>query len=153
MSGSPCYLGCSLVLHLGSGSWPFSFTKLKVTMENATIDPWRSVRRAKALVWPLLSCTGVKRAAQLARQQTRLPWPPLTRSPLVSSTVGRPARGNGQTHVSFSLWSPVLLQDDPYKGCIPDYSGGYVVCTPHLEIRLLGRVVQGWLKDAPFYPV
>ena len=36
--------------------------------------------------------------------------------PWASGTEGRPARGSGQIHVSFSLPSPVMPQYDPLKG-------------------------------------
>ena len=70
------------------------FTKLKVTVENAPLNSWRSVRRGKVLVQLPLLCT-----AMLVRQWARLPRLPLVhRSPLslATSTAARSARGNGQ---------------------------------------------------------
>ena len=45
-------LGFFVVSPLVSQGCPHSFTKLEVMMENATVDPWRSARTAKALVQP-----------------------------------------------------------------------------------------------------
>ena len=56
--GGPYYLGFFLVSPLGPRGWPLSFTKPKVTVENATVGRGG---RQKALVQLLLPCTGVKR--------------------------------------------------------------------------------------------
>ena len=119
MSSGPYYLALFPVSPLGSQGWPFSFTKPKVMMENATVDPGGWQGGQKALVQPLLPCIGVQRTALLAKQRARLPWVPLIRRSPSSPGIWyheRPARGSRQTRVSFSLQSPVMPYYDPLKG-------------------------------------
>lgn len=44
LSGGPHYLGLFLVSPLGSLDWPLSFTRSKLTRENASADPQRLAR-------------------------------------------------------------------------------------------------------------
>ena len=48
LSGNLHYLGLFLISPLGSWGWSLFFTKTKVTMENTTVDPWASARKAKS---------------------------------------------------------------------------------------------------------
>ena len=86
---------------LGSWGWPLSFNKLKVTMENATIDSWRSVRRAQSpgVASPALyrgrkDSTTSKTVGKMALVPSR---PQVPTVPRVSGTAGRPARHSGQS--------------------------------------------------------
>ena len=63
MSGGPYYLGLVLVSPPGSRGCPLSFTTLNVTMENATVDPWRWVRRAKS---PGVTATALYRGQEVS---------------------------------------------------------------------------------------
>ena len=51
-----------------------------------------------------------------------------------------PTRGSRQTHMSFSLRSPMMPQCDPLRGAQSRWLWGYAGGTPHVGMRLLGRV-------------
>ena len=105
---------CHMVLTTWSLSWShllahgagLSFTKPKVTMENATGDPWRLARRAKSLgVVATAFCTWIKRVLLLVRQWAKWPQFPLAHRSSLSLVVwhcGKASQGQwtGQIHMS-----------------------------------------------------
>ena len=105
--------------------------------------------RQKALVWPLLPCTGVKRTALLARQWARLCGSPLSTGPArpqhLAPRESQPDAAGRHMWVSVSdpQWCHNMIHS---RGCSPDCSAGYAVCVPYLGIRFLGQVALNLSK-------
>lgn len=105
-------------------------------------------------MWLLLPCTGVERTALVggSGQDCRGSLIRGSPHPQVSGTTGRLARGSRQIGMSFRLLPPVMPQCEPSRGCSPDDSEGYVLCTPHPHIiGLFGRVALNLAKGCHRY--
>lgn len=115
------------------------------------------VRRAKALMWPLLPHIGVMRTALLARQWAKLPW-----LPFVPIVTGCPVPWEGPPeatgrHAWVSVANPQWWHSKvPSRGVSPGDSGGYRVCTLHPGIVVLnscsGQLFWICWRLLPSYP-
>ena len=98
------------VLSPSSQVWPLSFTKLKLTMENAIVGSWRSARWATS---PDVAPSALYRGQHYWWGRSKIAKAPHTHRshhPQVSFITGRPARGSRETCLSFNLWSPTMPQ-------------------------------------------
>ena len=97
----PHYLGLSRVSPFGSRGCPLTFTKPEATVEDATVDPWRWMRRARRPGAAAMPCTGVEGTARPATCRVSLsstgPRHPQGRQ------RGKASRRQRQTRVTFSL--------------------------------------------------
>lgn len=113
--------GLFLELPLGPQGWLLSFTKLKITMENATDDPWRLEKGRK----PWCSCYCLYR---VEGQHCLF----LVHNSPPSLGTQYCKKASQRQWVDRHEFQPAILQnatvDIPSRECSTDYSGGYAVC-------------------------
>ena len=129
MSGGPHYLGLFLGSPLGSLDWPLSFTRSKLTRENASADPQR-LARTKSPDAATTPCPGVRRTVLLVRQWARLLWlHPVHRAPPSPGPQHCRKASQRQPNAVMSFQSPTpnMPQCGPLRG---DWGLRHVCSTP-----------------------
>lgn len=133
LSGGPHYLGLFLVSPLGSLDCPLSFTRSKVTRENASADPQRLARTKS----PDAATTALYRGQEDSTAGETVGKAAVAPSCAQIPTTPRPqgcwrASQRQQTDTCESVSDPQgCLRMIPLREWGPDDAGGYVVCAPH----------------------
>ena len=146
LSGGLYDQGLFPVLPLGSQDWPLCFTKPKMTMEKAMVDPggWRGGQKP----WGGHYCLVQGSWGQ---------WERLSRLPLIPrSHLSLGVLYHGQA--SQRQWADAhafqwLIPNSATVWSLQDDSGGYTVCAPHPVLGFWSELLWICWRLLPFYPI
>lgn len=135
----------------GLASWltgVATFLYQKVTMEKATVDPWRSARRKKkSLVWDTTLPCGILLPCIHTGQEDS------TTDKTVGKTAVAPSHPQLPGYLILQKGQSMRPQCHFLKGTQSRLLWVCVMCTSHLGISLLGTLDEFGRSLLPFYPV